>query len=285
MSAFSKLYAEKQNAFEQDLARIFAEIENIPEPLRASMEYSLLDGGKRLRPLLFLEIFSLFKKDANENVLKFAAAIECIHCYSLIHDDLPAMDNDDFRRGKPTNHKVYGEGVAILAGDALLNLAYELMLDAVIDSEDKAAYLKAAALFSKHAGCRGMIAGQVADITADENISVDVLKYVLRHKTGDLIIAACVAAAILGNAENEELLSIRNFAEHFSYAFQIKDDVLDHKQKETEKVSFAKMYGVSRSNQTLGDSSQKAAKELSALKNRDTEFLKQLIIKFASRKE
>ena len=283
--AFTKIYQEKRDAFESCLSKIFSAVKGIPDALRSAMEYSLLDGGKRIRPIMFLETYRVFAGEPDENVLYFAAAVECIHCYSLVHDDLPCMDSDDMRRGKPTNHRVFGEGVAVLAGDALLNLAYEFIFEAINGASEKENYLKAALLFAKNAGSRGLIAGQIQDITVKDNIPADMLKYIFRHKTGDLIIASCAAAAILGGASQAELLHILNFADYFAYAFQIKDDILDYQDKKGERTSFVKNYGLMRATQTLGDSTQKAQQELAALKGRDTDFLKKLTIKYASRKD
>ncbi|MCL2797230.1 MAG: polyprenyl synthetase family protein [Firmicutes bacterium] len=333
--SFHNLYQEKKDAFEGDLKRVFAGIQDIPEALRVALEYCLLDGGKRMRPLLLTETYRMFYGEPDENVLKFAVAVECIHCYSLIHDDLPCMDDDDLRRGRPTCHKKFGEAVAVLAGDALLNLAYELMTEAalamIVNSEELGVgseelrinelseakadehdyngsqrsvtsdiphssllipnsnnvkrYLKAARLLAQSAGARGLIAGQILDITVGEQLSADTLRYIFRHKTGDLIIAACAVGAILGGASKEELLHILDFAEHFAFAFQIKDDILDFEEKKNEKTSFVKMYGILRANQTMGDSTQRAKKELAALGGRDTAFLEKMTAKFASRKE
>jgi len=326
--SFHNGYQEKKDAFEGELSNIFSGIKSVPEALRAPMEYSLLGGGKRMRPLLFLEAFRMFGGEPRLGELKFAAAIECVHCYSLIHDDLPCMDDDDFRRGRPSVHKAFGEATAVLAGDALLNLAYELIFEAVhaafgdeskmqnaecriLDQpfvpkhdsqqpppdnrsafcvlhpalDNALRYLKAARLFSQSCGARGLIAGQILDITADGDISADTLKKIFRHKTGDLIISACAAGALLGGASKDELLRIITFAEHFAFAFQIKDDLLDRKEKKAERTSFVKMYGSMRANQTLGDCTQKAQKELAALLGRDIEFLKKMTVKFASRKE
>ena len=287
MSSFQKTYQEKKEAFESGLLEIFSDIKEIPSALRAAIAYSLLDGGKRMRPLLLLETYRVFNGEPDGNVVRFAVAVECVHCYSLIHDDLPCMDNDDFRRGRATSHKVFGEATAVLAGDALLNLAYELIFDAMRDASDsdKEKYLKAALLFSKNAGARGLIAGQIHDIGAESEVSADMLKYIFCHKTGDLIVSACAAGAILGGASKEELLHILSYAEHFAFAYQIKDDILDFREKKSENTSFVKVYGLLRANQTLGDSTQKAQKELAALGNRDIGFLKKMTLKFASRKE
>jgi len=284
---FTKTYNQKVEEFETHLKRIFGELKDVPDLLYKAIEYSLINGGKRMRPILLLETYRIFNGEPDENVIKFAVAVECVHIYSLIHDDLPAMDNDDFRRGRPSNHKMFGDGVAILAGDALLNLAYELIIEAANNSNNHKAYLKAAGYFSKSMGARGLIAGQVVDIKAgSESVTGDMLKFVIRHKTGNLVIAPCAVGAILGGATKEEIEHIVKFADFFSYAFQIRDDVLDYndKGKEDNNTSFVKVYGKSRAVQTLGDSTQKARKMLDLLVNRDTTFFKAMTMKFALRK-
>jgi len=284
---FQKLYDQKVENFETQLRRVFADVKDVPELLYKAMEYSLINGGKRLRPILLLETYKMFAGEPNENIIKFAVAIECIHIYSLIHDDLPSMDDDDFRRGKPTNHKLFGEGVAILAGDALLNLAYELIIEASLASDDYKKYLKASNYIAKSMGARGLIAGQVIDIKAGDTISGDTLKFVVRHKTGNLIIAPCASGAILGGASIEEIEHMVNFADYFSYAFQIRDDVLDYndKGKKDNNTSFVNIYGKSRATQTLGDSTQRAIKVLKQLEGKNTNFFKDLALKFALRKQ
>ena len=286
--SFTKIYQDKKQELESHIKRVMDSLENCPEIIKEAMCYSLLyNGGKRVRPLLLLEMYRMFGGEPTVDVFDFAVAVECVHTYSLIHDDLPAMDNDDFRRGKPTNHKIFGEGLAILAGDALLNLAYELIFDIAKRSVDPVRVVKAGSYFAKSMGARGLIAGQVVDIKAGDDITGDVLRYIFRHKTGDLVIAPCVAGAILAGAETNEIKYVMEFADYFSYAFQVRDDLLDFKDKEKkiENTSFVKMYGVNRATQTLGDATQKAQKALSELTNRDTSFFKELSMKFATRKE
>jgi len=290
--SFSNIYQEKKEVFEAQLKSILGNLKNVPELLLKAMEYSLItSGGKRIRPIMFLEMYRCFKGEPTDSIYKFAAAIECVHTYSLIHDDLPCMDNDDFRRGRPTNHKMFGEGVAVLAGDALLNLAYEFIFELAQEAsdEEKALFLKAGAYFSKSMGCRGLIAGQVVDIKVSDSVTGDMLKYIFRHKTGDLIIGACVTGSILGEATREEIETVIQFADYFSYAFQIRDDLLDHKEKgkDDSGTSFVKVYGKTRATQTLGDSTQKAQNALDSLEKsgKNIEFFKKMTIKFATRKD
>ena len=197
-----------------------------------SARYSLLAGGKRVRPVLLLEFATRFGCD-KERAMPYALALEMIHTYSLIHDDLPCMDNDSMRRGRPTNHMVYGEAVALLAGDALLNRAYELMLNAAI--KDGLNGVKAAAYMSRSAGIAGMIGGQGIDLVS-ENQPVDafVLTDMYLKKTCALIDAACVGGALLGGASRDVLNTVSEYADQLGLAFQVVDDILDVEGNEAE---------------------------------------------------
>ncbi len=194
-----------------------------------AMEYSLLAGGKRLRPVLFLTTLEAFGKEI-ETYLDFACGLEMIHTYSLIHDDLPAMDNDDLRRGKPTSHKVFGENFAILAGDGLLTHSFAKMLSVAenLPKDDLPALLAAVREVSFSAGLSGMVTGQALDISAEGKvISLDDLREIHRYKTGALFACAVVSGGILGGANEEELQALRYFSDAFGVAFQIVDDILD----------------------------------------------------------
>ncbi|WP_129597794.1 polyprenyl synthetase family protein [Anaerophilus nitritogenes] len=193
-----------------------------------AMSYSIFAGGKRLRPILLLAATE-FVGGNIEEALPFACAVEMIHTYSLIHDDLPAMDNDDFRRGKPTNHKVYGEGMAILAGDALLNYAFELMIEGALkNKEDVYKKVLATKEISTAAGVYGMIGGQVVDLLSEnKKIDEETLNFIHKNKTAALIIASIRAGAILGGADDEELSSLTDFSKNIGLGFQITDDILD----------------------------------------------------------
>lgn len=196
--------------------------EGIPAALNEAMRYSLLGGGKRLRPVLLLAAHSLLSSHVEE-ALPFAAAIEMIHSYSLIHDDLPAMDDDDLRRGRPTSHKAFGEATAILAGDALLTLAFETMA-----SSGHPRALAAMKEIAARSGARGMIAGQAADMAMEgKTAEGGMLRYIHRHKTADLITAAVLAGLCLGGAGDEQLALGRAYGQRLGLAFQIVDDILD----------------------------------------------------------
>ena len=177
----------------------------VPQPLRSAMRYSLLLPGKRIRPVLLLAAYHLLRDDWQEAV-PFACALEMIHTYSLIHDDLPAMDDDALRRGKPTNHRVYGEAMAILAGDGLLNLAYETMLAAPLTQKAPERALPAIREMAERAGVRGMVAGQVLDVTMEgQTPRKDIVRYIHLHKTADLLTAPLTAGLMLAGADEAQL--------------------------------------------------------------------------------
>lgn len=219
-----------------------------------SASYSLNIGGKRIRPLLILLTYNMYKENWRK-ILEFSSAIEMIHTYSLIHDDLPCMDNDDLRRGKPTNHKVYGEDIAVLAGDALLNEAMNIMMKFSLNHGREA--LVASQRIAEAAGAEGMIGGQVVDIINEgKKISEEELKYMHMKKTGALIKVSIVAGAILGNASEEDIKLLEKFGENLGLAFQIKDDILDVignteklgknvlSDEENDKTNFISMHGL-----------------------------------------
>ncbi|MFU0823812.1 polyprenyl synthetase family protein [Clostridium sp.] len=221
-----------------------------------AMEYSIKVGGKRIRPILMLCTANIYKDDY-ECFMPIACALEMIHTYSLIHDDLPCMDNDDLRRGKPTNHKVYGEAIAVLAGDGLLNEAMNIMFELCLKGGKKE--LEACSIISKSAGVEGMIGGQVVDIISEgKEISDEQLFYMHEHKTGKLIKAAIVAGAILGGAKEEDIRTLSIFGEKLGLAFQIKDDILDvigntktlgkniNSDKNNNKTNFVSKFGLKK---------------------------------------
>ncbi|MBR2822750.1 MAG: polyprenyl synthetase family protein [Clostridia bacterium] len=198
----------------------------IPEKLTEAMEYSLMAGGKRLRPVLLLAACEM-AEGSPEEALPYACALEMIHTYSLIHDDLPGMDNDDLRRGRPTNHKVFGEGLAILAGDGLLNAAMEICMTASLRRNDFRG-LRAAESLIRHAGVTGMIGGQTVDVTMEGSVPTEELvSYIHRHKTSDLIQAPMEMGLILAGCGDAEIEMGRRYGEHLGIAFQIVDDILD----------------------------------------------------------
>lgn len=195
-----------------------------PDSLKKSMIYSLQAGGKRIRPVLLMAVLRGFGQPIKIG-MDVACAIEMIHTYSLIHDDLPAMDDDDLRRGKPTNHKVFGEATAILAGDALLTYSFQLI--STLD-EDPALIVSLIREISRAAGAQGMVGGQVSDMEGEnKELSIEELEHIHDHKTGDLIVGSLIAGAILARATEEDILHLRQFGRELGLLFQIKDDILD----------------------------------------------------------
>ena len=200
---------------------------NCPEGiLNESMSYSLTAGGKRLRPILMLETYKLFKNDIEE-AIPFAVAMEMVHTFSLIHDDLPGIDNDDYRRGKLTNHKKYNEATAILAGDGLLNNAYMIILNDIINSKESKKNKKLLAMQELSNGIDRMIAGEYVDTEYEgKEISEKYLEYMHKNKTGALIKASVKIGAILAEAKEQDIEKLSEYAEKIGLAFQIKDDIL-----------------------------------------------------------
>ena len=252
--------------------------------------YSLNVGGKRIRPILFMLVFFMYKGEDKE-VIDMAAAIEMIHTYSLIHDDLPCMDNDDLRRGKPTNHKVYGENIAVLAGDALLNEAMILLMDFSIKHGKDA--LVAAREIAYAAGADGMIGGQVVDIINEgKRISKEELNYMHLKKTGELIRSSIVAGAILAEADKSEIDLLNKFGMNLGLAFQIKDDILDvtgdveklgkNTLADVNKSNFITMYGLEECKVMCEDLTAECITILDKI-SVNTDILKELTIELLKR--
>lgn len=248
-------FQEYTQYIEDYLRKYLAQFRTEPQTvLYDAMEYSLLAGGKRLRPIFAFEFCRLCGGDW-QAAAPFSGAVEMIHTYSLIHDDLPAMDNDDFRRGRPTNHKVYGEAMAILAGDALLTDAFGLAATAQLPHPEQLGM--AISILSQNAGSLGMVGGQVLDIQSEERLCTEqeVLD-IQSRKTGALINAACVLGAIAGGATEEQIAATAGFASCLGLAFQIRDDMLDvigdakelgkSVGTDAEKNTFVRLYGLEK---------------------------------------
>ena len=263
---------QKAKLINQALEEFLPPPDKKPTKLHEAMRYSVLAGGKRIRPLLTLAACELVGGDEKE-VLPAACALELIHNYSLIHDDLPCMDDDDFRRGQPTNHKVYGEATAVLAGDALLTLAFEIMAE--IDNLPKKRVLKGTAELAKAAGNKGMIGGQIADIEAEETkIAKEELTYIHQHKTGALLKVSVRLGAILAGANEEDLQALTAYAEKLGYTFQIVDDILDVEgdqkklgkdvgsDQDKEKATFPAVYGLEKSKEMAARLTEEAKEAL-----------------------
>ena len=264
-------------------------VKDAPEKtIYEAMRYSLLGEGKRLRPILALAVCELLGGDPDD-VMPFACAIEMIHTYSLIHDDLPVMDNDDYRRGRLTNHRVFGEAKAVLAGDSLLNLAFEIMLEDTLKAPEKmTAKVEAMAIIARAAGPSGMIGGQMIDLESENReISAELLEYMHRCKTGALIEAPVMAAAVLCGADPVKRELLGKYARSIGLAFQIKDDVLDvegcsetmGKSKGSDakkkKQTFAVLYGLDGAKEKLRQIIEQAVTDIAVFGEKG-EFLKSL---------
>jgi len=295
-NTFIKKLNDKKTDFENHLYSYFKSPKSkYQRDLYSAMCYSLEAGGKRLRPIILLESAKLFG-NCETSALPFASALEMIHTYSLIHDDLPAMDNDDLRRGKPTNHIEFGEATAILAGDALLNSAHTIMIQEAISGSCMESAVKAAHEISTQAGGEGMIVGQIADI-ANENVQTDLetLNYINENKTGALIESAFVAGSILGGASENEISKMRKIAQNIGLSFQIIDDILDIEgdtevigkpagsDAKNEKTTYPSLIGLEESRNAADKLTKEAIDLLESLPY-NTEFLKELVIQLLSRK-
>jgi geranylgeranyl diphosphate synthase type II len=250
--------------FEEDRAAVDATLDRLmpsetaqPPSIHRAMRYSVQAGGKRVRPILCLESARIFSAEVT-HVLPIACALEFIHTYSLIHDDLPALDNDDLRRGKPTCHKKFGEATAILAGDALLTLAFETLANAPIEPARRVAILSHVA--ASAGTMNGMVGGQVADLEAEGRaIQPADLEYIHRSKTAALIRASVVAGAIGGGADDEDVARLKRFGETIGWAFQVVDDILDVEESSAalgktagkdaaqQKATYPSLYGLEES--------------------------------------
>lgn len=217
---------EHKKLLESEL-RTLVEKLNAPPIIKEAMHYSLEAGGKRIRPLLVFATLAAFEKDPKIGLMA-AAAIEMIHTYSLIHDDLPSMDNDDLRRGKPTNHKVFGDAIAILAGDGLLTYSFQVIGQTPNEFASSETKLQLVLEMAKAAGSEGMVGGQVADMEGEgKSLTIEELEYIHIHKTGKLLKFSVIAGALLGGANKTQLENLSAFAHHLGLAFQIQDDILD----------------------------------------------------------
>lgn len=260
-----------------------------------AMTYSLLAGGKRIRPMLMKETFSLFG-GKSKAVEPFMAAIEMIHTYSLVHDDLPAMDDDDYRRGRKTTHVVYGEDMGILAGDALLNYAFETAFKAfVMEPEDALLIGRALSVLGEKAGIYGMIGGQVIDVKeTGHQISKEVLDTIYELKTSALIEAAMMIGAILGGASEEEVRIAGSIGRKTGLAFQIQDDILDvtsttqtlgkpvHSDEKNEKTTYVTLFGIEEARKKVDEESQDAVRLLKRLPG-ENPYLEELLIQLIHR--
>lgn len=292
MSQFQIQYKRYQEVFEKYAKNYFDNLKTSPDLLAESVKYSFLNGGKRIRPVLMLACADVLQVEQTK-VLPFALALEMIHTYSLIHDDLPAMDNDDFRRGKPTNHKVYGEGNAILAGDGLLNEAYSICLNECMNGEP---FIFAAKFLNECAGIFGMIAGQSADLyhsSKNDDVQEDDLLYIYEQKTGKLLLAAIMIASIISG--NKFYFNLEQFAKRLGLLFQMTDDILDvtgtfdelgksiGKDTDQNKLTCVRLYGLNAAKIRVEECASDCLTILEGIQG-DTQFLKDLVEYIRDRK-
>ena len=285
MNGFDKKYASYLQAFEEYLNEYVERMQTHPSILGESMRYSLQNGGKRIRPVLMLSVAEMLGVP-QKDVFPFALALEMIHTYSLIHDDLPAMDNDDYRRGKPSNHKVFGDANAILAGDALLNQAFTICFGECLKGEN---FILAAKFLSECAGMNGMIAGQSADLyfSAKQEVSKEDLFYIHENKTGKLLSAPILIPSIL--YDSRYYLRLEQFAKELGVLFQITDDILDvtghfeklgktiGKDQTAEKLTYVKLYGLEGAMIRADECAQRACTILESIADEDVQFLYDLV--------
>lgn len=270
--------------------------EGFARTMAQAMNYSMLAGGKRLRPILIQETYRLFGGEGKV-VEPFMAGMEMIHTHSLIHDDLPALDNDDYRRGRLTTHKVYGEAMGVLSGVALLNYAYETMLQAFSLTEDQDRVIRALRVMAEKTGIHGMLGGQSVDVENDgKPLEKEMLDYIYRNKTSALIEASMVTGAILAGADEHEVSVVEEAARNIGLAFQIQDDILDvistdeelgkpvHSDEKNNKVTYVTLFGIEKASEQVEMLSEKAVELLKSL-NKNNEFLYLLIEKLIKRRK
>ncbi len=275
---FEKAREAKVKEIEEILQTYLPKKEGFQKIIMEAMEYSLMAGGKRIRPMLMQEMYHLFG-GKEKLIYPFMAAIEMIHTYSLVHDDLPAIDNDDYRRGRKTTHVVYGEDMGILAGDALLNYAFETAATAFADfPEDSLLIGKAMGILAKKAGIYGMIGGQVTDVReTGHKLSREKLDFIYALKTGALIESSMMIGAVLAGASEEEIKQAEKIAAKTGFAFQVQDDILDvtstsetlgkpvHSDEKNEKTTYVTLVGIEEAKKIVERESEEAIRILETL--------------------
>lgn len=292
-------YQDYKEIIDSHLLDFIPNIDNKSISLYESMKYSLTAGGKRLRPILLLAACEFAGGDINE-AIPYACAVEYIHTYSLIHDDLPAMDNDDLRRGLPTNHKIYGDALAILAGDGLLTTAFEAinkdMMMYFDNPEKMRKRISASFEIAKGAGCKGMVAGQVSDIEAETNdCSNEMLEYIHINKTAALIKSAIKAGLYLGNPSSDMLSQLDKYAENLGLAYQIADDILDvignpeelgketGSDKKKNKTTYTSINGLEAAQDRLEQLTENAVEAIADYYD-NAEFFRDLVLELKDRR-
>lgn len=284
---FKKYLENRKNIIDVALDEYLPSEEMPPSIIHQAMRYSVFSGGKRIRPILTFAAAELFGKNA-KSVIKAACGIELIHTFSLIHDDLPCIDNDDFRRGKPSNHKVFGEAVALLAGDALLVSGYDLIIkNSEVKEIKKTSILKLIKEISFYIGTENMLGGQVEDIhLKNDEIKQEVLINLYRKKTASLICLSIIAGAILSGAKQNQLNALTKYGENIGLAFQIIDDMLDimQDQRDIGKPNYANKYGI-KGSKNESERLIREAKEALSIFDHKAETLKSLADYLLTRKK
>lgn len=296
---FNKELEEKVSYLETVIKKYLPEGEKWQKEIFEAMNYSILAGGKRLRPMFMLEAYHLFDGKDASLIEPFLAAIEMIHTYSLVHDDLPAMDNDEYRRGRKTTHVVYGEAMGILAGDGLLNLAFETACQSFLKTEELKKTAKAMSILAQKAGIYGMIGGQVIDmkgITETDSNNLHKIEEMYHLKTGALMEASMMIGATLAGADEKEVSVIEQMAADIGLAFQIQDDILDivsttevlgkpvHSDEKNEKTTYVTVVGMETAKQKVDELSKKGLEGFFVLK-RNNLFFENLIQKLITREK
>ena len=288
---------QQRTAYAEEVIRKWLPVEEgFALTMAQAMNYSMCAGGKRLRPILLLETFRLFGGEGDV-AEPFMAGIEMIHTHSLIHDDLPAIDNDDYRRGRLTTHKVYGEAMGVLSGVSLLNYAYETMLRAFSMTEDSTRVIRALQIMADRTGIYGMLGGQSVDVENDgKALEKDMLDYIYENKTAALIEASMMTGAILAGADAEQVSVIEQAAKRIGLAFQIQDDILDvtstdeelgkpvHSDEKNHKVTYVTLFGTEKAAAQVAGLSAEAVELLESL-NKNNEFLYLLVEKLVNRRK
>ena len=295
--SFNEIRDIKVKEIEQIIMDYLPKQEGMQEKVIEAMHYSVMAGGKRLRPMLLKEAYTLFGGN-DDKADAFMAALEYIHNYSLVHDDLPAMDNDEYRRGRKTTHVVYGENIAILAGDALLNYAYETAASAVMKYQGDMNVCKAFSILAKKAGIFGMVGGQCVDVLNEnkqDNLTMEEILYIHENKTAALIECALMCGAVLAGANDEEVAQMEKVGSNIGLAFQIQDDILDvtstfeelgkpiGSDEKNSKTTYLSLTGMEHSKAEVKRLSDEAVGILQSMNNRN-EFLEELILSLISRR-
>lgn len=295
---FNELIKNKVKEINDIIYGFLPKCEGKQEKVIEAMNYSVGAGGKRIRPMIMLETYRLLGGNDINAVAPFMAALECIHTYSLVHDDLPAMDNDEYRRGQPTTHKKFGEDMGILAGDGLLNYAYEIMLKACVsaDASQLSNYVRAAEIIANKAGIYGMVGGQTLDVwLTGKPMSAEDLDFIFNLKTGALIEAAFMAGAVLAGASQDTVQSLSEAGRLVGAAFQIKDDILDVtgsqevigkpvlSDEKNNKTTYVSIYGIDKAQADVEAMSNQAVQYVKAAGEND--FLVELIYQLINREK